>query len=131
MAWPVDLDVRRQRRKFFVIDDDDAVRRAQSLLVRSFGWDVRDFASAELCLAALQDERPDCLLLDLNMPGMNGVELQEMLSAQSTAIPVVAMTGNVDSTLSSRARAAGATAVLAKPFDENEFKASIECVIAG
>jgi len=120
-----------RHRKFFVVDDDDAVRSALCLLVHSFGWEARGFASAELCLAALQDERPDCLLLDLNMPGMTGLQLQKDLIERGVVIPVIAMTGNAESSLSNRARAAGAVAVLAKPFGAEAFKASAERAIAG
>ena len=110
----------------YIVDDDEAVRVAVCLLLRSFGWKTRSFASAPDALVALQSQRPDCLLLDLNMPGMNGAELLEALMACHLDIPTVAVSGLRDSPLVDRVRAAGVNEMLAKPFDDVELKLSIE-----
>jgi FixJ family two-component response regulator len=113
----------------FIVDDDEAVRMATRLLARSFGWNARAFGSARELLDALPQGHPDCLLLDLNMPEMNGVELQLVLAARGILIPVVVITGQKDSPLAARSRAAGARAMLPKPFVDEELKRSVESVL--
>ncbi|MDR3417465.1 MAG: response regulator [Nevskia sp.] len=113
-----------------IVDDDEAVRSAMRLLLRSYGWRSRAFASAEEFLEALVEEVPDCLLLDLNMPGMNGAELLEVLGTRRSAVPVIVVTGEGSSALAARARGAGAEAVLDKPFSEEDLKASIDRILA-
>lgn len=115
----------------FIVDDDEAVRSATRLLARSFGWNARAFGSAQEFLEALPQGMPDCLLLDLNMPEMNGVELQLVLASRGISIPVVVITGQKDSPLAARARAAGARALLAKPFFDEELKQSVEEALQG
>jgi len=109
-----------------IVDDDEAVRGALRLLVRSFGWQARSFSSAREFLEALPEGKPDCLLLDLNMPEMNGAELQERLASQGISIPVIVITGQKDLKLLARSRAAGARALISKPFQDEELKACIE-----
>ena len=98
-----------------IIDDDEAVRSALALLLRSCGWKSRTFGSAQAYLEALGREEPDCLLLDLNMPGMDGAELYETLVQRGCRFPVVIVTGQPDSPLVTRLLKAGVRAVLAKP----------------
>lgn len=114
----------------FIVDDDEAVRSATRLLARSFGWNARAFGSAQEFLDALPQGQPDCLLLDLNMPDMNGVELQMVLAARGIRIPIVVITGQRDSPLAARAQAAGASALLAKPFYDEDLKTSVERALA-
>lgn len=115
-----------------IVDDDEAVLSALQLLLRSFGCRVRSFASASAFLDALaQEAAPDCLLLDLDMPVMNGAELLEALKARQSGIPVIIVTGRGDTPLAARARQAGARDVLGKPFGEDELQCSIKQVIAG
>jgi FixJ family two-component response regulator len=113
----------------YIVDDDDAVRFALRLLVRSFGWRARAFSSAAEFLDALPGEAPDCVLLDLNMPGMNGAELQEKLVSQGVSVPVIVITGQKDAKLLARSRAAGARALLSKPVQDEELKTCIERVL--
>ncbi|MDR3416510.1 MAG: response regulator [Nevskia sp.] len=114
-----------------IVDDDEPVRTALSLLLRSFGWQASAFGSARAFLESLrQGDMPDCLLLDLNMPGMNGAELMEALASMRVWVPVIIMTGQRDSPLEARARRAGAREVLNKPFGDEELKASIERALA-
>lgn len=114
-----------------IVDDDEAVRSATFLLLSSYGWRARAFASAEQFLETLKlGSAPDCLLLDLNMPGMNGAELLEKLAVRQSALPVIVITGMRDAQLIARARKAGARDVLDKPFREKELKASVDRVLA-
>lgn len=109
-----------------IVDDDDAVRSSLRLLLKSCGWRTRTFGSAGEFLGNLAEEFPDCLLLDLNMPGMNGAELLENLAGQCRQVPVIVMTGHPDSQLVTRARLAGARVILHKPFDAEVLTAFIE-----
>lgn len=112
-----------------IVDDDEAVRSSLNLLARSFGWKARLFSSAQEFLDALPQETPSCLVLDLNMPVINGAELMETLHARQAAFPVIAITGQPLSPLVPRARAAGATQILHKPFRNEELKSAVEDVI--
>ena len=114
-----------------IIDDDEAVRSALRMLVLSFGWTPKVYASGQSFLDALPQAEPDCILLDLDMPGMNGAEVQESLHARGVEIPVIIITGQKNTQLLSRARAAGACDMLAKPFQDEELKLSIERAIEG
>lgn len=115
----------------FVVDDDEAVRSAVRLLVRSFGWQAQAFGSARELLAELDESEPDCVLMDLNMPEMNGAELQEALAERGNRVPVVVITAARESSLLDRVRAAGARQVLRKPFGDVELKACLELVLHG
>jgi two-component system response regulator FixJ len=110
----------------FIVDDDEAVRGALRMLVTSFGWNARAYASGQEFLDALPQAAPDCVLLDLNMPGMTGADVQEVLHARGLQVPVILITGHGDPQLISRARAAGAGELLSKPFHEDELKHCIE-----
>lgn len=113
-----------------VVDDDEAVRAAVRLLLISYGWQVQVFASAGEFLDASTRHPPDCLVLDLNMPGMSGAELLEALSARGTELPSVVISGESESTLAIRARASGAKAILAKPFRDEDFHSSVARALA-
>ncbi len=109
-----------------IVDDDDAVRSAVQLLVRSFGWRAQAFESATDYLDALPQGAPDCLLLDLNMPGMDGAELLRVVTGRHPGLPVIVITGEPQSPLAARALQGGAREVLDKPFGELELRRSIE-----
>jgi FixJ family two-component response regulator len=96
------------------------------MLVLSFGWGVRAFSSGRDFLDRLAAERPDCVLLDLNMPGMNGAEVQEALRARNIDLPVILITGHRDAQLIARARAAGVADLLNKPFQDEDLRLAIE-----
>lgn len=113
-----------------IIDDDEAVRIALRLLLLSFGWSAMAYASGREFLDSIERGLPDCLLLDLNMPGMNGAELQEALCSLGVEVPVVIITGQKDHYLIERARAAGASALLYKPVHDEDLKTCIERVLA-
>ncbi len=100
----------------YIVDDDQAIRSAITLLAYSMGWQAQPYASAPEFLANYRRSEKDCLVLDLRMPGMNGVELLEELRNRGIIIPTVVITAQKDDTLVSRAQTAGASVVLIKPF---------------
>ncbi len=111
-----------------VVDDDEAVRDSMRVLLESHGLTVRDYASARAFLAEVPGD--GCLLLDLHMPEMNGLELLEKLRAERVDIPTIIMTGRSDAGLRARAQKAGAIAFLDKPADEDKLIDSIEHALA-
>jgi FixJ family two-component response regulator len=113
----------------FIVDDDEAVRSAVRMLVLSFGWRVQAFGSGRDFLDRIGSEQPDCVLLDLNMPGMNGAEVQEQLHARHFEVPVILITGHRDVQLIARARAAGAGDLLNKPFQDEDLRLAIERIL--
>lgn len=117
-------------RIFVIDDDDDDVRASVCLLVRSFGWEARGFAPAEQFLEILQCGQLNCLVFDLNLPGMPGSQLQETLAQRGVKIPVVVITADSKSPLATRATAAGTVAGLAKPLLDDDLKMSVERAIA-
>jgi two-component system response regulator FixJ len=106
------------RRMVFVVDDDDAVRDSMCALLESAGIVVRDYASANDFLQSMSLNSTGCLLLDLHMPGMSGIELLERLRAEGNRIPVIVMTGRSDPALKERVIRGGALELLDKPVDE-------------
>ena len=101
-----------------VIDDDASVRRALGRLLRSAGLSVEAFATAEAFLGAPARPPPACLVLDVRLPGLSGLELQARLAAEGRRIPIVFITAYEDGQARRQALAAGALEFLAKPFDE-------------
>ena len=105
-----------------IIDDDASVCRALQRLIRSFGMRTSVFASGELFLLSLASaERPDCALLDVQMPGMNGLEVQRRLALEGIALPLVFITAHEEDGLAERAIAAGAIGFLQKPFTDQSL----------
>ena len=104
-----------------IVDDDDSMRRAARRLVRSFGLGVDTFASAEDFLASGRLSETACLVLDVHMPGLSGIELQSKLIAEGHHIPVIFITAFADEKTQARALEAGAYAYLIKPFDEDDL----------
>jgi FixJ family two-component response regulator len=100
-----------------IVDDDDSVRAATESLVRSLGFETRAFASAETFLQSTSLPETRCLILDVQMPNMTGVELQIRLSELGFEIPIIFITAYPDEAVRQRAMEAGAVAFLLKPFD--------------
>ena len=113
----------------FIVDDDAAVRRAVTLLVQSLGLRAQAYDSAEAFLKAYDPGSDGCLVLDLHMPGMNGVELQQELVARGVELPVIVITAYKDDPLTIRARQVGAKTVLYKPFKQDVLLRSIESAL--
>lgn len=109
----------------FLVDDDDGLRRALTFLLRTAGYAVRDFASARDLLGASFDCRNACLVTDIRMPGMDGLELQTAVSRKHPGLPVILMTGHGDIPLAVRAMRAGAFDFLEKPFADETLLNSI------
>jgi FixJ family two-component response regulator len=101
-----------------VVDDDDSVRESLGGLIRSLGFAVKAFASAEEFLTSDRLPDTDCLILDVRMPGMNGLELQRQLAASHMSIPVIFITAHGDEETRVRALNGGAVDYLLKPFSE-------------
>ena len=104
-----------------IVDDDASVREALRALMRSLGYAVETFASGEDLLGSQIVDRTSCLIADVQMPGMTGLELQAGLAAAGKAVPTVLITAYPDDGTRSRALAAGAIGFLAKPFSEHDL----------
>jgi FixJ family two-component response regulator len=106
----------RDRQVVSVVDDDESLRRSLGNLFRSVGFGVETFASAEEFLRSAQRDNTSCLVLDLRMTGMSGLDLLRHLAAREPRIPVVILTAHGDEETRRRSLAAGAIAFLDKPF---------------
>lgn len=102
----------------FVVDDDDAMRHSLAFLLESLGHPVKGFASGEDFLAAWQPDQPGCLVLDVRMPGMSGLELQRELNERGNTLSIVFISGHGDIPMVVRAMRAGAIDFLEKPFND-------------
>ena len=109
----------------YVVDDAAAVRRSLARLIRATGLEVETFASAIEFLRHEPGERPSCLLLDLRLPGMNGLELQEELARAERAMPIIFLTGHGTVPASVRAMKAGAADFLEKPVSADDLLPAI------
>jgi RNA polymerase sigma factor (sigma-70 family) len=105
----------------FVIDDDPSVREAIRSLIRSVGMRVETFASAQEFMASSRADAPACLVLDVRMPGLSGLDLQRELSEAGISIPIIFITGHGDIPMSVRAMKAGAVEFLTKPFRDQDL----------
>jgi two-component system response regulator FixJ len=105
----------------FVVDDDEAVRLSTEMLIRSMGLRVESFEAAAEFLEDFDPQQPGCLILDIRMPGMSGLELQEHLNEIGATIPVVFVTGHGDVPMAVNAMKAGAVDFIQKPFRDQEL----------
>ena len=119
------------RLKIAVLDDEESVRRALERLLRSAGIGVTLFACGKDFLAQVQVAAPDCLILDLQMPCINGFDVQKRLSALNVVLPVIVITGQDTPEARARAEAGGASAYLLKPIDEGALLNAIAKASAG
>jgi FixJ family two-component response regulator len=108
-----------------VVDDDDSMREAVRGLMKSLGYTAEAFASAEEFLSSRQVSRTSCLIADVQMPGMTGLELHRHLVASGKTIPTILITAYPDDSVRERALADGVVGYLSKPFDENDLLACI------
>ena len=106
------------RRIVMIVDDDELMRRASRRLIKSFGFAVETFASAEDFLASGRLGATACLVLDVQMPGLNGLELQSRLISEGHQIPIIFITAFDDENVRAQALGAGAVDYLVKPFEE-------------
>jgi FixJ family two-component response regulator len=118
------------RHRIAVVDDDHSVRKALQRLLRSVNLDADAYGSGREFLNALSDARPDCLVLDLQMPEMNGLELQQHLAETGIHLPVVVITGHDEPGMRAQCMAAGASTYLRKPLDDQVLLEAIKRAIA-
>jgi FixJ family two-component response regulator len=113
----------------YVVDDDSAVRNAMDSLIRSVGLKVCTFVSADEFLHAKLGNVPSCVILDVRMPGMSGLDLQNELLKRDNAMPIIFITGHGDIPMAVRVMKAGAVEFLTKPFRDQELLDSIQLAI--
>ena len=106
----------------YIVDDDEAVRDSLRWLLEANNYRVRAYASAEAFLAEYDEQQPGVLIVDVRMPGMSGLELQEQLIARKSSMPVVFITGHGDSPMAISTMKKGAVDFLEKPFDETALR---------
>jgi FixJ family two-component response regulator len=112
-----------------IVDDDDALRTSLDNLLRSVGFRAHGFASAEAFLRSDHARETACLILDIRMPGMNGLELQRQMIAADWQIPIIFITSHVDDEARARALDAGAVAFLYKPCREDDLLQAIDVAL--
>ena len=111
----------------FVVDDDPSVRKGLGRLLRSMGYQAETFCSAEEFLQNASDcHGPSCLVLDVKMPGLDGLGLQKQLEQRDYVMPIVFITGHGDIPMSVKAMKKGAIDFLTKPFDEEDFVKAVQ-----
>ena len=112
-----------------IVDDDDALRSSLEDLIRSVGFRVQGFISAEEFLRSNQVQKTDCLILDVRMSGMTGPELQRRLRSESADLPIIFITAYADRGVQAQAFEAGAVAFLYKPFYEQDLLSAIDAAL--
>jgi FixJ family two-component response regulator len=117
------------RKLISVVDDDESVRRSTRLLVESFGFRAAAFESAEGFLKSGEVHDNSCLILDIQMPGMDGLQLQSHLAAEGCGIPIIFITAYDDKESRKRAMHAGAAAFLGKPFSDEQLLQTIRSAL--
>ena len=110
----------------YVVDDDESIRRALKRLLRSMGYHAVTFDSAEEFMESTSCRGEGCLVLDIRLPGMTGLDLQEKLALSGAKYPVIFMTAHDNPQWQDRAKKGGAVAYLRKPFDEESLLNAIE-----
>jgi RNA polymerase sigma factor (sigma-70 family) len=113
----------------FVVDDDPSVRKSLERLMKSVGFKVETFVSAEEFLQRKPYSGPSCLVLDVRMPGLSGIDLQKELAQKEISLPIVFITGHGDIPMSVKAMKDGAVDFLPKPFDEKDLLSAIDQAI--
>ncbi len=112
-----------------IVDDDESVRGALQGLMKAVGLPARAFASAEEFLHSGEQNQTGCLIADIRMPGMSGLELQAKLNADNVRIPIIFITAHGDEKMRMQALRAGAVEFVAKPFDDDALVASVRVAL--
>ena len=128
MQVPAKNDQHKPR--VFLVEDDEAVRESLLLALRRRGYKITGFASPALFLGEADMSNCDCIIVDLHLPVMNGLELLELLRKRAITIPALMITGRMDQALEARIERAGVAAVLSKPFPLREIDAQLQRIIA-
>ncbi len=113
-----------------VVDDDESIRDSTKTLLRSVGYRVATFESAELFLDSGAVEETECLILDVRMPGMDGLELQRRLKAADSGVPIIFVTAHDDRTKRRQAIEAGAVDFLGKPFEARALVVAVQTALS-
>ena len=113
----------------FVVDDDVSVRESLELMIKFAGWQPETFASAGEFLARPRTSLPSCLVLDISLPDLNGLELQKMIASERTDMPIIFITGHGDVPMTVKAMKGGAVEFLTKPFDDEVLLSAIRHAI--
>jgi two-component system response regulator FixJ len=110
----------------YLVDDDDAIRRSAGFMLRTSGYTVKPFESGVELLKEVKDLEPGCILLDVRMPGMDGLDVQRELRSRGITHPVIVMTGHGDVAVAVQAMKAGAIEFIEKPFEKAVLLSAIE-----
>jgi len=113
----------------FVVDDDVSVRESLELLIRCQGWRPETFSSAQEFLDYPRSLVPSCLVLDVSLPGLNGLDLQKRVAAERTDMPIIFITGHGDVPMTVQAMKAGAVEFLTKPFNDDVLLAAMRAAL--
>jgi len=124
------MDMQSKTGLVAIVDDDDSMRNALQGLLKAVGLSSEAFASAEEFLKYAQKDRTACLITDICMPGISGLELQARLNAEHCSIPTIFITAHGDAHMRQRALRAGAVEFLAKPFDEEILLQTVRAALA-
>lgn len=129
MLEPTSTPVETRTPVVHIVDDDHSVRDALEDLFSSVGYDVASYGSTGEFLAGERSDRPSCLVLDVRLPGVNGLEFQEQLAREGSSVPVVLVTGHGDVPMSVRGMKAGAIDFIEKPFRDQDLLDAVAVAI--
>src|SRR6202163_2189357 len=124
------MDAQEKNKLIAIVDDDDLMRNALQGLLKAVGLPARAFASAEEFLTSGQQHQTACLIADIRMSGMSGLELQAKLNAENCKIPTIFITAHGDARMRMQALRAGAVEFMAKPFDNQALLESVRAALA-
>src|SRR5216684_557999 len=124
------MDIRTNTRLIAIVDDDDSMRSALQGLLKAVGLPAQAFASGEEFLKCDQRDEIACLIADIRMPGMSGLELQAQLNADRCRIPIIFITAHGDEKMRMQALRAGAVEFMAKPFNDEALLESVRAALA-
>jgi FixJ family two-component response regulator len=125
------MAAREKTKMVAIVDDDDLIRSALQGLLKAVGLPAQAFASAEEFLKSGQQRQAGCLIADIRMPGMSGLELQAQLNAENCRIPIIFITAHGDEKMRLQARREGAVEFLSKPFDNEVLLDSVRAALEG
>jgi len=123
------MDTEEKKKLIAIVDDDDLMRDALQGLLKAVGLPARAFASAEEFLQSGQQRQTACLIADIRMPGMSGLDLQATLNAEHCRIPTIFITAHGDTKMRMQAMRAGAVEFLAKPFDDEVLLENVRAAL--
>jgi FixJ family two-component response regulator len=123
------METKEKNKLIAIVDDDDLIRNALQGLLKSVGLQAQAFASAEEFLQSGEQRQTACLIADIRMPGMSGLELQAKLNAERCRIPTIFITAHGDAKMRMQALRAGAVEFLAKPFDDEVLLGNVRAAL--